>query len=54
MMHAIVGLLVNISLLTKFEVPSFTYSKDMIVIPKVGHVTLTTPIWELSSLGKFG
>jgi len=54
MMHATVGLLVNISLFTKFEVPSFTHSKDMTVIPKVGHVTLTTPIWELSSLDKLG
>jgi len=37
---------VSINLLTKFEVPSFTRSKDMTGSQnfKMGHVTLTTPI----------
>jgi len=46
MMHALVLLCIN--QYTKFEVPSFTNSKDMIgaKFKKTGHVTLTTPIRE--------
>jgi len=43
-MYALVLLCINQD--TKFEMPSFTVSKDMIKakIKKTGHVTLTTPI----------
>jgi len=43
-MHALLLLCINQQ--TKFEVPSFTNSKDMIgaKLKKMGHVTLTTPI----------
>jgi len=43
-MHALVLRCINQH--TKFEVPSFTNSKDMIwvKIKKTGHVTLMTPI----------
>jgi len=39
-------LLINISAHTKFEMPSFTRSKDMTGAQnlKMGHVTLTTPL----------
>jgi len=45
--RALVGLLVNVSLRTKFEVPSSNRSKHMMGpenIYTVGHVTLTTSI----------
>ena len=43
-MHALVLWCINQH--TKFEVPSFTNSKDIIEakFKKTGHVTLTTPI----------
>jgi len=45
-MHALVLVLLCINQQTKFEVPSFTISKDMIgaKLYKTGHVTLTTPL----------
>ena len=44
-MHAQV--LVNINLNTKFEMTSFTQTKDTIRAPKfkMDHMTPTTPIW---------
>jgi len=40
--------LVNISLHTKFEVPSFTHFKcDWAPELEMDHVALTTPIWGL-------
>jgi len=40
-------MIVIISLLTKFEVPSAIRSKNMIGVQKIttGHVTLTSPTW---------
>jgi len=41
--------LININVHTKFEMPSFTHSKDIIKtlkLKKIGHMTLITPIIE--------
>jgi len=48
--HAL--LVINIKLQTKFEVHSFTHSKDVIGEKNLnGHVTLATPILGLPSQG---
>jgi len=43
---AVVGLLVNINMQSKFEVLSSTHSKDVMGTKNflIGHVTLTTPL----------
>jgi len=47
-MHALVLIMINMC--TKFNMPSFTHSNNMIGPQnfKMGHVTLITPIWGQS------